>query len=288
MKGPQPVAYFALGVGLFVLGSRSWKQIPGLLLSGIICVIPLAAWYWHVYVPGDEGTWATFMRLTPAQSLAGPIQAVWWLAINTLPAFLLAGAFLISEGFRSTTRERPAEFVTAICCYGLAAAVFVLFWPGGTTSRYFYPMILPMCVLGGLAYDALAVKRLQVVASVLILTLGILAYAVTYSVVSPLLPKLFRSSRVEATLITKLVSGMPGPIYRIFPYALNVVPYIPARIHNANLNELETVSGPAWMIVSKDETEALIAKRAGALRVVHQFGRSEEWQLLYLDREVRS
>jgi hypothetical protein len=159
-----------------------------------------------------------------------------------------------------------------------------LFWPGGTTSRYFFPMFLPMCVLGGLAYDAFAEKRREIVASVLILTFGILTYSLAYSILSPLLPKQFRSSRLDATLITKLVSGMPGPIYRIFPYALNVVPYIPARIHNANVNELETVSGPAWMIVSKDEAQALTAKRAGALRVVHQFGRSEEWQLLYLDR----
>ncbi|MGC2460187.1 MAG: glycosyltransferase family 39 protein, partial [Steroidobacteraceae bacterium] len=29
LKGPQLIAYFALGVGVFVLASRSWRQIPG-------------------------------------------------------------------------------------------------------------------------------------------------------------------------------------------------------------------------------------------------------------------
>ncbi len=43
MKGPQPVSYFALGVGLFVVASRSWRQLPGLVLAGFICAIPLAA-----------------------------------------------------------------------------------------------------------------------------------------------------------------------------------------------------------------------------------------------------
>ena len=56
LKGPQPIAYFALGVGLYVLGARAWRQIPGLVLAGLICVLPLAAWYAAIYSPGDEGT----------------------------------------------------------------------------------------------------------------------------------------------------------------------------------------------------------------------------------------
>ena len=45
LKGPQPIAYFALGVGVFVLGSRSWRQLPGLVLADLICAVPLALWY---------------------------------------------------------------------------------------------------------------------------------------------------------------------------------------------------------------------------------------------------
>ena len=75
MKGPQPVSYFALGIGLFVLGSRSWRQISGLIVAGIVCVIPLAAWYGAVYAQGDEAQWAAFMRLRPVALLPGPIVA---------------------------------------------------------------------------------------------------------------------------------------------------------------------------------------------------------------------
>ena len=54
LKGPQPVAYFFLGVGAYVAVRRSWPQLPGLILAGVICVIPVAAWYGYVYTPGDE------------------------------------------------------------------------------------------------------------------------------------------------------------------------------------------------------------------------------------------
>ncbi len=73
MKGPQPVSYFALGVGLFVIGSRSWRQIPGFVMAGIACAVPLAAWYGAVYAQGDETLWAAFMRLRPIVLLPGPI-----------------------------------------------------------------------------------------------------------------------------------------------------------------------------------------------------------------------
>src|ERR1700728_3634333 len=73
MKGPQPVSYFALGIGLFVLGRRSWRQIPGLVLAGLIAAIPLVAWYRYVYAAGDETQWAAFMRVRPAVILPGPL-----------------------------------------------------------------------------------------------------------------------------------------------------------------------------------------------------------------------
>jgi 4-amino-4-deoxy-L-arabinose transferase-like glycosyltransferase len=96
MKGPQPISYFALGVGFFVLLSRSWRQIPGLVLAGLICAVPLAAWYWHVYAAGDEASWAAFMRLRPVALLPGPLPASLRLLTETLPAALAAAAFLIS------------------------------------------------------------------------------------------------------------------------------------------------------------------------------------------------
>ena len=62
----------------------------------------------------------------------------------------------------------------ALACYAFTGMFIVLFWPGGSVTRYFFPVVLPLCVLGGLAYDALATRWPAVVAPALAVTLGIL------------------------------------------------------------------------------------------------------------------
>src|SRR6202521_2980697 len=284
LKGPQLVGYFLFGVGLVILMTRSWAQIPGLVLAGIICVIPLAAWYAHVYVPGDEEQWARFMRVTVSAPLSGPIEAMPRLVIETLPASLLAAAFLFTDRFRGSGRA-PAALVRALACYAFTGMFIVLFWPGGSVTRYFFPVVLPLCVLGGLAYDALATRWPVVVAPAVAATLGILGYAAVYSVVaSPLMPLQFRSTRIDAARITDLVRAAPAPIYRTGAAALNVLPYVPGRIFDVDTQTLETIPGPAWIAVPADEAAALLAKRQGAVRPVIAFGQSDEWRLLRLDK----
>ena len=134
MKGPQPVSYFALGIGLFVLGSRSWRQISGLIVAGIVCVIPLAAWYGAVYAQGDEAQWAAFMRLRPVALLPGPIVASFNLVTETLPAMLCAVLFVVGRRFRGVNSAHPG-FLPAIACYAFTASLIILFWPGGSTPR---------------------------------------------------------------------------------------------------------------------------------------------------------
>ena len=104
LKGPQPIAYFALGVGVFVLGRRSWWQLPGLVLAGLICAVPLALWYAAIYRPGDEGIWAAFMRVRPNLIFSGPLQASVRLLSETLPAALAAAVYLIARWFNGRDR----------------------------------------------------------------------------------------------------------------------------------------------------------------------------------------
>ena len=235
LKGPQPIGYFALGVGLFVVGSRSWRQIPGLVLAGLICAVPLAVWYGLTYTPGDEATWGAFMRLAqPRETFSGPIGAGLRVIADTLPATLLAAAFLIAYGFREKRFVRP-QFMAALACYAFVAAVLILFWPAGSTPRYYLPMVLPLCVFGGLGYDQLSVRRPQLVAPILLLTAGLLLYALAYSLASPLLPQHFRQAEVEGAQVTALVEAAPGPIYWYGDVALNLLPYLPRPIQNDTL-----------------------------------------------------
>ena len=283
LKGPQPLAYFALGVGVFVLASRSWRQLPGLILAGLICAAPLALWYAAIYRPGDEGIWAAFMRVRPAIIFSGSLQASVRLFGETLPAALGAAVYLIARGFYGRDRAPPA-FVAALACYAFIASLFVLFWPGGSAPRYYFPMVPALCVFGGLAYDALAARRPQIVAPLLLLTAGLLVYALGYAIASPLLPMRFRPTQIEAAQIAELVRAAPGPIYRTGDTALNVLPYVPGRIRNAALEELGTVPGPAWMVLPAADAEALLARRPDKLHAVMPVGEAQPWRLLRLDQ----
>jgi 4-amino-4-deoxy-L-arabinose transferase-like glycosyltransferase len=284
MKGPQPVGYFALGVGLFILLTRSWRQIPGFVLAGVICIIPLAGWYAAVYSPGDETQWATFMRFTPIAPLSNPFQAILNLISETLPALLFAVAFLVAH--RSTGDGRlPPGFVKAIMCYAAAAAVVILFWPGGSATRYFFPSILPMCVLGGLGYDALMRRRPLLIAPGLLLTLGLLIYSFIYSdIAAPLLPQQFRKASIDAARIAELVRSAPAPLLRTGSVGLNIFAYMPPPIVTTDMAALKAQPGPAWIAVEPAEAAALIAQRPKNIREVLKLGQDDEWRLLRLDR----
>jgi 4-amino-4-deoxy-L-arabinose transferase-like glycosyltransferase len=284
MKGPEPIAYFALGIGLFVLGSRSWRQIPGLIAAGMICVLPLAAWYAAVYVSGDEAQWAAFMRLRPAVQLAGPIEESLRLVSETLPAMLLAAVFLVWQSLHRGNLNRPV-FFGAIACYAFTASLLVLFWPGGAAARYFFPMVLPLCVLGGLGYDTLGTRRPEIVAPILVLTAGLLVYALAYSAVAvPLMPSPFRHAWIDAARITEQAQAAPAPIYTMGATALNVLPYVPGKILSVTPGEMDLVPGPAWIVAPTEMVETLLSHRPDKLHVVTPLGEHDEWRLLRLDK----
>ncbi len=283
LKGPQPLAYFVLGIGVFILATRAWRQIPGLILAGVMCALPLAAWYTAVYAPGDEQAWAAFMRVRPAVPFSGPLVAGFATLTETLPAALLAAAFLIAVALRGRSFV-PRRFVPALSCYAFTAAIIVLLWPGGSAPRYYFPIVLPLCVFGGLGYELLSVRRPQIVAPILLLTAALLVYALVYSAASPLLPMRYRRAQIEAARITALVRTAPGPIYRTGDTALNVLPYVPGRILSVSLGDMATAAGPAWMVLTSVQADALLMRRPDKLHIVMPLGDRGEWRLLRLDK----
>ncbi len=199
-----------------------------------------------------------------------------------LPAVLMAAAFLIAEAFGGE-RTAPAGFVAAAACYAFIAAVIILFWPGGSAPRYYLPMTMMLCVFGGLGYDLLSARRPEIVAPVLLLTAGLLAYALVLSLLSPFMPWHYRQSKIDAERVTALVQAAPAPIYRTFDTALNVLPYVPGRILNAKPEELPAIPGPAWIILPIDQADPLLARRPDKLHMVIPLGDAEQWRLLRLD-----
>lgn len=281
-KGPQPIAYFALGIGLFILSSRAWRQIPGFILADVISAAPLVVWYASVYAPGDAATWAQFMRFRPYGELAGPLTEAANLLIETLPATLLAVAYLLAQGMRGKPLVRT-DFVTALACYAFATPIVMLFWPGGSTSRYYLPMLLPLCVFAALGYDYLSAWRPQVVAPILAMSIVFLAYALVHAAAAPFMPQHYRQTEIDAANMTKLVQANPAPIYRIGDTALNVLPYVPGQIRNGSLDQFAALPGPAWLVLGNDDADALLAQRPDKLHALMALGDAKQWQLLRLD-----
>ena len=79
-----------------------------------------------------------------------------------------------------------------------------------------------------------------------------------------------------------LIEAAPGRIYWYGDVALNTLPYLPGHILNASLDELATMPGPAWIIITGDDANTLLARRPGALHVAMPLGERDQWQLLRL------
>jgi hypothetical protein len=159
----------------------------------------------------------------------------------------------------------------------------VLFWPGGSLPRYFLPMVLPLCVFGGLGYDLFSEKRPQVIAPIMVITAALLLYATVYALASPFLPLRYRQAWFDAERITAAMQPAPGTLYRTGDTGLNVLPYVSGKILIATPDELASVQGPAWMLLPNDEALALVARRSDKLHVVMPLGDVEQWRLLRLD-----
>jgi 4-amino-4-deoxy-L-arabinose transferase-like glycosyltransferase len=62
-KGPQPVAYFTLGVGAYLL-LKQRDQIPAFIIANLLAGLMIGSWYVGVYQPSDIETWRAHSRLS--------------------------------------------------------------------------------------------------------------------------------------------------------------------------------------------------------------------------------
>jgi len=266
MKGPQPVAYFMMGIFAFVVLTSTWWQIPGLVLAGVLAAAPTALWYAHVFVPGDQGEMLRYSRLS-SQGVAWPrplANAVEFF-VASLPAALLAAALLLTPAF-AVRRTVPRNYILALSCYALACTSVILFWPADVNPRYVLPMVPPLCVLAGIAYDALLERWPALVAGAISIVVGLLGYAVIHSATDVLFRPAYIRSKIDAGKITDLVHNAPAPVYRTnWTSGMNELPYTPFRVTTIRPEEMRTIPKPAWVVVPTEDAQAIIAQGDGRL-----------------------
>jgi 4-amino-4-deoxy-L-arabinose transferase-like glycosyltransferase len=271
MKGPQPVAYFALGIFAFVVLTSTWWQLPGLMLAGIVAALPVALWYLYVFVPGDQSEWLRYTRLA-SSGIAWPHPFANGLDFffETFPAATLT-AILLLTGTRSA--PVPRHFILALSCYAFACTFVVLFWPAEVNPRYILPMVPPLCVLGGVAYDALARRMPGLIAAGVSVVCLLLGYAAAHSVSDVLFSPAYIRSKLVGQQMAALLHDKPGPLYRTdWSEGLNELSYVPLRFTTIAPEAVPGMVRPSWLFVPAAEAPALIAEEHGRAKSVLPVG----------------
>jgi 4-amino-4-deoxy-L-arabinose transferase-like glycosyltransferase len=268
VKGPQPLAYFFLGIGAYLL-FRRWAGLFTLAFIGLISIAVVGAWYFAVLQPGDASLWAGHSRLGGSGSLGkyilGALQFSVTLLAELLPGVLLAVPLAIAAWRKTDSRRN--DLVLALALYALCCSLVLIFWPGAR-GRYAMPAALPIAALAGLAFDRLRAEKPALVnASVAILCLLAVYKMALNWVVMPLAPSLFDSARAEGGQIAAAIARNPAPLKVARGIRdLNALIYVdvPTRI-------IRNISGaaqpPVWMIVTAAQEQKLRDERP-ELRIV--------------------
>jgi 4-amino-4-deoxy-L-arabinose transferase-like glycosyltransferase len=265
-KGPQPLAFFGLGVGAFLLVQRRWSELPGFVFANLCAGVIVLSWYAAVYQPGDVAWWIQHGRMRPSAGAvkwaAGTLRFAFQFTLEALPGLLLSVPFVV--GLFRSGRLRSEELVLALLLYAGCCTVLLLFWPGGVATRYAMPATPAMAVLAGLAFERLRDARPQLVNAAVLVAAGLAAYQLIVNwLVMPLAPEAFQSSRLAARTVTSAMAVKPAPLFVTFASFgnNNMAAYLPPPIRIIRLAEANNLPTPAWALLSPSEIERLRAMR---------------------------
>lgn len=261
-KGPQPLAYFVLGVGAYLLVKQRWRDIPGFVMANIGAGLAVAGWYWAVMIPGDVKGWFRHSRWND------PMTASEWIRDHLDFAFSLAavewlpGSLLLIPAIGAIVRrtvDRERDLMLAAVLYAVSATAILLVWPGGIATRYAMPANLALAVLGGILFERWWDTRPWLIAASNTIVTGISAALIVLGwIVMPMAPDTFRQSSLAAQSIAAVRAMVPGTLY-YSPLAVsyNVLAHVPGPIRNVGLFNPETLKVPTLALLTASEIASL-------------------------------
>lgn len=258
-KGPQPVGYFALGVSAYLVLTRRWRDVPGLLVCLLIPAAVTIAWAAAVYRPGDEATWISYARLRSAPSFSDYIfrntDVFLRLVVESMPAILLAPLL-----WRARVTEWSIPPVALpLALYAGLCTIAVVFWPG-SNSRYAMPCVPAIAVLAGFAWDAIAgTKHAWLRRITLAIACGLTSIQIVLAnLVMPLFADRFGGSRIAGQSIERAIRANPAPAF-CTDLATNQLFYMSAGpIRCVDPADLGSIVAPAWLIVPREQVPLLV------------------------------
>ncbi len=251
-KGPQPIAYFALGVGGFVVLRRRWGDLPGLALCLLMPAIAVLAWAFAVYRPGDLTAWLSYMRLgqrvEPVAYIVERFRFSGVLLFDLLPATLLL-PFLVRQ-WRERRMGEKSTLIEILLCYACTATAALFFWPGANT-RYAMPAAPACAVMAGLVIDDLWQRRPFVPRLAAIFLAALFAYQLALvTVVMPMFSDRFGATRNAGRTIDQAISQAPAPAFNVDGPDTNQLFYVSHPIRRISLRDAASVAPPAWLLAT--------------------------------------
>ena len=259
VKGPQPIAYFGLGVAAFHLLRREWASLSLLALTGAGVMLITAAWYWAIYQPGDFAVWMSHSRLTDELTVTQWVSRSAWFVFVTslelLPALILAVPLV--PGLWRPAQGATEVLVRALLLYSICCTAVLVFWPGAN-ARYVMPALLTLAVLAGLAFDRYR-GHWQVNAALCVAAALAFYQIVLCWVVMPAAPDLFNRSRRAASALSAAIAAHPATLYALDRDPYNVLAYIRA-VRIVPLQNFPAVKAPAWVLPTSQSQEQSIRR----------------------------
>ncbi len=263
-KGPQPVAYFTLGVGAYVL-LKARNQIPGFLAVNAFAALILGAWYLLVYQqPSDVTYWLAHSRLiepTDFSWVHDHLDFIKSLAIEFLPGTILIGPAIVIVLRRWRTCEH--DLLLAASLYTLACTLVLVLWPGGVAARYAMPATMTLAVICGLTFEQLRPHQPRLIVWALVVTYLIFGGLLGRGwVAMPFWPHLFQESQTAGNAIEAALQQKPGPLYVVGSSTdYNMLVYVRGPIRAVTLDDLAGLNEPSIAVLLPEEERALAQKK---------------------------
>lgn len=269
-KGPQPVAYFTVGVGAYLLVKRQRHQIPAFIAANALAALIIGGWYAVVHQPGDVDYWMVHSRLLTTsgfQLVRDHLDFVVSMLAEVLPATIVIGPAIIIL-LRRWKNSEP-DLMLAAMLYALGCTLVLVIWPGGVAARYAMPATPTLAVVCGLMFEHCRQNYTKVIAATLTVSCLITgALLIRNWVVMPFWPHLFQESRIAGKAIAAALQRTPGPLYILTQSSeYNMLVYVRGPIREVTLGDLARLKTPALAVLLPAE-EAALAQQNPTIRLV--------------------
>jgi 4-amino-4-deoxy-L-arabinose transferase-like glycosyltransferase len=269
-KGPQPVAYFTLGVGAYIL-LKQRNQISAFIVANLTAGLIIGGWYAIVHQSNDIELWKAHSRLSNTtaglETIRDHLDFVTSFAVEFLPGTILIGpAIMIAV---RAGRNARCDLLLAAILYSVTCTLVLVFWPGGVAVRYAMPATMTLAVVCGLMFEYWRHSHPRVIVSALVVTyLIFVALLVRGWVAMPFWPHLFKESQIAGTAISSVFQRSPEPLYVIGNSTEhNMLGYVRGSIRAVTLDDLARLQTRSMAVLLPEERQAL-TRQDPTLRII--------------------